>query len=211
MPFGFDIHSIYKLFQGHFRPRRMLQFKQMFGVSDRDRIVDIGGDEDNWEYIPDQPEITIVNLDVDDRREGRFHFMRGDARKLDLPDQAFDIAYSNSVIEHVGDYGDQRRFAAETRRLARRYYVQTPNKWFIIEPHLIALIVHFFPKKVYRRLLPLFSVWYWINRPSQDEVDAYIDSINLLSEKQMRELFPDAEILRERFLGMTKSIIAVRR
>jgi len=206
-----DIHSLYRPFQDYFRPRRMRQFKDMLGVDDDKSILDIGGSTLNWDYIDATPSVTIVNLDVDDRRDGRFRFMPGDARHLALPDNAFDIVYSNSVIEHVGDFEDQRRFARETRRLAGRYYVQTPNRWFFIEPHLIAFFGHYFSKDVCRRLLPFCSIWYWATRPSRETVDAYLDAINLLTVEQMRELFPDAEIIRERFLGFTKSIIAVRR
>ena len=36
------------------------------------------------------------------------------------------------------------------------------------------------------------------------------EEINLLSARDLRRLFPDATIHRERMLGLTKSIIAVR-
>ena len=58
----------------------------------------------------------------------------------------FDIAYSTSVIEHLRDSENQRTFAAEVACVAKLYYVQTPNRWFPIEPHLVAPIIHFFPK-----------------------------------------------------------------
>lgn len=206
-----DIHDVYRIFQKHFRPKRMRAFAELFGVDDRKRIIDVGGDKDNWEFIEAKPEVTIVNLDIDEERIGRFRLLPGDARALDLPDNAFDIAYSNSVIEHVGTLDDQRRFAEETRRLAPRYYVQTPNRWFFIEPHFIAAFIHFLPKSVFRKMLPFFSLWYWIHWPTREEIDSVVDEINLLTADQMRELFPDAEIIHERVLGMTKSIIAVRR
>lgn len=205
-----DIHALYAVFQRRFRPARMRQFVELFGVKDGDRIIDLGGSVANWEYISQKPLITIVNLDEQKGERENIRIEQGDARALGHRDNAFEIAYSNSVIEHVGRWEDQSRFAQEIRRLAPRYYVQTPYKWFPIETHFIAPFIHFFPKSVWRRLTWL-GLWYWNERPSRDEIDAMVDEVELLDVKQMRTLFPDALILRERFLGFTKSLIAVRR
>lgn len=129
---------------------------------------------------------------------------------LSAQDNSFDIAYSNSVIEHVGDWESQKAFAHEVRRVARRYYVQTPSRGFFIEPHFIGLFLHWFPKKAQRKLLPFLSLRYWISGESRTFFDDLVHEVNLLTAKQMRELFPDARIVRERFLGMTKSLFAIR-
>ena len=55
-----------------------------------------------------------------------------------------------------------------------------------------------------------FSVWGLVTRPSQAEVDAFIDSIRLLTKENMQQLFPDAVIIEEKVLGLTKSLIAMR-
>ena len=52
-----------------------------------------------------------------------------------VEDNAFDIAFSNSVIEHVGPPGNQEAFAREAHRVASRYWIQTPSIWFPIEAH----------------------------------------------------------------------------
>ena len=88
--------------------------------------------------------------------------------------------------------------------------MQTPNKWFFSDPHTVGAFVHWLPKRWQRKLIRWCSFWGLVDRPSQAKVDALLEEINLLSEAQMRALFPDATILKERFLGMTKSIIAVR-
>jgi hypothetical protein len=49
-----------------------------------------------------------------------------------------------------------------------------------------------------------------VNRPTQAQVDALVEEYRLLTYREMRELFPDCEIRRERFLGLTKSYVAVR-
>jgi ubiquinone/menaquinone biosynthesis C-methylase UbiE len=206
-----NIHRFYAPFQTYFRTRRMRLFEEMFGPTSSTRIIDVGGYEHNWTLIDARPEILLVNLEDEDRRDGRFHKVRGDGRQLAYDDNSFDIAYSNSVIEHVGDSDDQGAFAAEIRRVASRYYVQTPNRWFLIEPHLIAVGIHYLPRQALRRLVRWLSVWGWVQKPDQAAIDALLASIRLLDKKRMRELFPDAEIQTETFLGMTKSIIAIRR
>jgi hypothetical protein len=102
-------------------------------------------------------------------------------------------------------------FAAEIRRVAPRYYVQAPNRWFLVEPHLLAVGIHLLPFPVLRRLVRWLSVWGWVAKPDQAAIDATLASIRLIDRKQMQPLFPDAEIHAETFLGMTKSLIAVRR
>jgi ubiquinone/menaquinone biosynthesis C-methylase UbiE len=66
----------------------------------------------------------------------------GDARRTGYPDSCFDLAFSNSVIEHVGSEADAAAFAHEMQRIGRAFYCQTPNKWFPIEPHLGTLFLH---------------------------------------------------------------------
>jgi hypothetical protein len=50
-----------------------------------------------------------------------------------------------------------------------------------------------------------------VNKPDQETIDKFLTEIRLLSVRDMRLLFPDAEIVRERFCGFTKSIIAMKR
>lgn len=206
-----NIHRLYAPFQRHFRTRRMRQFESMFVPTATTRIIDVGGYQFNWTLIDSSPEVLLVNLEDENRRDGRFNKVQGDGRKLPYGDNSFDIAYSNSVIEHVGDSTDQAAFAAEIRRVAVRYYVQTPNRWFLIEPHLIAAGIHLLPRRLLRRLVRWFSIWGLVTKPDQAAIDKMIASIQLIDRERMRQLFPDAEIHAETFLGMTKSLIAVRR
>ena len=139
----------------------------------------------------------ITGLDAADRPDypGR-RFVRGDARALPFEPGSFDIAYSNSLIEHL-DPADRPRFAAEIRRVADRYWVQTPNRYFPIEPHVLLPGFQFLPEAARRRLWRL-------GMPGTP-----YEPIELLGATELRELFPDAVILRERFAGLTKSLIAV--
>lgn len=206
-----DVGRVYVMFQDWFRPSRMKTFAERFRVSDATRICDVGGTTQNWGYIPEKPQVTICNINIKDEERGRFIFRRADGTKLPFENDSFDIAFSNSVIEHVGDWERQKAFAEEMRRISKNYYVQTPNRWFFVEPHFIAPGIHLLPRALYRRLIPFFSAWFWTHRPPREEVDSVFEEIRLLDRDEVRTLFPDAEIVEETFLGMTKSFIAIRK
>ena len=93
----------------------------------------------------------------------------------------------------------------------RGVWVQTPAHSFLVEPHLMAPFLHWFPVGWQRRLIRWVSLWGWIARPSPERVERFIEETRLLSEAEMKTLFPDCELRRERFLGLTKSYVAVRR
>jgi ubiquinone/menaquinone biosynthesis C-methylase UbiE len=137
-----------------------------------------------------------------------------DGRNMPFGDNSFDIVFSNSVIEHLGDKKSQEQFAKEIRRVGKAYWVQTPNKMFLIEPHLITPFVHWFlhrlPKKFQKIVLRYFTVWGLLTKPSKEQCENFLNEVRLLSFKEMKELFPDANIICERFFGLKKSLIAVK-
>jgi SAM-dependent methyltransferase len=199
-----------------FRVTRMLSFCETLELRTETRVLDVGGTAWNWSLGPVSPNVTLVNIPLS--REGLKNdppLVIGDGRSLPFADGAFDVVFSNSVIEHVGGSDGQQRFADEIRRTGRRYWVQTPNRGFPIEPHLLTPFLQFLPKRWQWRIAQRFTVWETLARPRPDQREYYlkhcIDEVRLLGVAEMQKLFPDAEILRERFLGITKSIIAVRR
>ena len=113
-----DIEPVFQFFRG-FRKRRMRFFYRHFRVERQTTVLDIGGREFNWTLMPYTPHVTILNLSTQGTRSGKFEWVIGDARRLSFPDNAFEIVYSNSVIEHLGNLNDQRLFAAERRRVGR--------------------------------------------------------------------------------------------
>jgi len=205
------LQRVAQVFQRRFRPRRMRRFIALFDLRASDRVIDIGGYERNWQDLKVQPHVLIVNLEREERRQGRLRKVCGDGRHLPYADMEFHIAYSNSVIEHVGTWADQVAFAGEVARVAPRYFVQTPNKWFPIEPHLMGPPVHLLPRRWRRVLVRYGTLWGWIVKPTAAQIDEHLRGIAMLDAAAMHRLFPDAEIHRERFLGLTKSIIAIRR
>ena len=196
-----------------FRKRRMDRFQRLLRLDPATRIIDIGGTFGNWKYVQVTPRITLLNLDPNHATRAypenvRYH--AGNALDLPFNDGDFDIVFSNSVIEHVSTWENQTRFAEEARRVARKLWIQTPAREFFIEPHLLAPFVHWAPVSAQKKLLRNFTVWGWIRRPTPTQVDAFLAEVRLLTYAEMKDLFPDCEILVERWLGMPKAYIAFR-
>jgi len=190
----------------------MNRFVETFQPTAETTVLDVGGTPYNWERIDARFSITLLNIEPleADRHGARYTLVRGSGTQLDFPDQSFDIAFSNSVIEHVGSLDAQRALAKELQRVGRQVWVQTPARGFFFEPHLLAPFIHFLPLSWQRRLVRNFSLWGWLTRPSQASVDRMLGGLRLLDYATFRALFPDCEIRRERFLGFTKAFVAVR-
>jgi ubiquinone/menaquinone biosynthesis C-methylase UbiE len=207
--------SWFAALSAHFRRRRMAAFAHDFRVTAETRILDIGGTPENWTLIKQCPRVTLLNMPRARADVGSTVWVAGDGRQLPFRDQSFDIVFSNSVIEHVGDAESQRRFAAEVARVGRAYWVQTPNRWFPVEQHLLTPVVHWLPRTWQRAVMPRVNIWQRIANVTEDRrrfyIEHYLDDVRLLDAKSLRALFPGATIIRERFLGVTKSIIAIVR
>lgn len=194
------------------RRRRMARFEATMAPDDTTTIVDLGGTLPNWAHVAGRPHLTLVNADpwyADWEYPDHVRFELGDASALDVEDSAYDVAYSNSVIEHLGNWETQQRFAAEALRVGKRVWVQTPAREFFFEHHLMAPFVHWLPIGLQRRLVRL-TPWAWIHRPSREMADDLIDELRLLTRDEMVELFPGCQLIVERFLGLPRSYIAYR-
>ena len=131
----------------HFRRRRMLRFTAELNISSETRVLDIGGTPDYWDMLPARPHLVLLNTPrAKGDLAGAASWVAGDGRQLPFRDGAFDVVFSNSVIEHLGYPAKHEQYAREIARVGVRYFVQTPNRWFPIEPHLLTPLVHFLPR-----------------------------------------------------------------
>jgi SAM-dependent methyltransferase len=189
----------------------MALFTRLLDVNRRTSILDLGGAAGSWGTLEAPDRITVLNLDIRCLR-GHSSCAVGDATSSPFADRTFDLVFSNSVIEHLGTSRRQQAFALEVRRLSKTgYFVQTPNKWFPIEPHYLAPFVQFLPKSIRPMAIRWATVRGWWTKPSPETCRKLCEEVRLLDAREMRRLFPEAEIVRERFWGVTKSLIAVWR
>jgi hypothetical protein len=193
------------------RARRLAFFAGLLSNLTRPvTILDVGGTAAFWnnlDFTKDGVKVIILNVKPEESEDARFESIVGDARDLSaFESSSIDVVYSNSVIEHVGTFEDQKKMAAEVRRVAKRYFVQTPNAWFPIEPHFLFPGFQFMPLEVRTFLLTRFRLGWLPREPDPARAREVVDSIRLLTAAQMRSLFPEASIYRERFLGLSKSI-----
>jgi hypothetical protein len=202
-------------FADKLRKKRFALFRSLIEGLDRPiRIIDLGGTENYWEKMgflnTKQVDISLINLEQKQTKYANLKSCKGDARNLpEFGDNSYEIAFSNSVIEHVGNYHDQLLMVKEMQRLAPRLYLQTPNYYFPLEPHFLFPFFQFFPLRFKAWLIMNFQLgWYPRYRKREDAV-SIAKSITLLKYKEIRALFPEAIIYREKFLGLTKSFVVV--
>lgn len=190
------------------RLERMNQFLSLMNPPKKARILDLGGLPGMWQLVPNDFEVTLLNLPGTFKttdNNGKFTFVEGDGTDLSniFANKSFDIVFSNSVIEHVGDEKKQAAFAAEVRRLGLGYWVQTPSPYFPVEAHSGVFFYWQLPQSVKEYL---YSSWQ-NNLPDWTEM---IRSTKVLSRRRMKELFPDSKFYTERKFFLEKSYAAYR-
>lgn len=179
------------------------------------RILDIGGTTGFWEHRGwagrDDVQIVLINLEAEAETHPNITSRVGDATNLsEFSDGEFDVVFSNSVIEHLQSYENQAAMAREVRRLAAAYWVQTPNFWFPVEPHFLTPAWHWLPVGVRVALLRRRR-WGW-RGPCPDPVEAreLVREVRLMRSKEIKRIFPDADLVSERIGPFTKSFVAIR-
>jgi Methyltransferase domain len=209
------------------RQRRARLFNELLRPKAEDRILDLGSEDGTHiaQVVPYRSNVTIadisgVHLASGAERYGFQTLLLDETGRIPVADGYFDVVFCSSVIEHVTvdkdesysiSSGDafaraalrrQRCFADEIRRVGRSYFVQTPNRYFLMESHTwLPGIVGVLPRRALLRLIPVFNR-FWPKQTSPDW--------NLLTGRELAAMFPEAEILREKSLGVTKSLIAVK-
>ncbi|MEH2109852.1 methyltransferase domain-containing protein [Nostoc sp.] len=180
------------------------------------KILDVGGTVSFWENLGflneeiKDVEITLLNIKFIETSSThpKIKQVIGNATNMEnYQSNEFDIVFSNSVIEHVGDYDEQRQMANEVMRVGKKYFVQTPNLFFPIEPHFVFPLFQFMPISIRVWLLTNFALG-WYDKVADEQLARSIaTSIKLLNKRKFLNLFPEAQLYEEKFFGLTKSFI----
>lgn len=198
------------------RLRRWETFRDAFPAIEKLRLLDLGGTVETWHRAPVRPrQVTVLNLS--EPGESDEHWIvpvTGDAcQAADALAKAgvnthFDVVFSNSLIEHVGGHARRAEFARQVHRLAPRHWVQTPYRYFPLEPHWLFPGMQFLPAAA---RVKIAMRWPLVHTRPVDIDQAREDVLwtELIGVTEMRAYFPMSSILRERLLGITKSLIAL--
>lgn len=174
-------------------------------------VLDMGGTVESWRLCPTQPaRLVLLNTFA---QESEAEVIVGDACEppAALQSQNFDLVFSNSVIEHVGGAWRRQRFAAAVRSLGSHHWIQTPYRYFPVEPHFLCPGLQYMPKAIGAHVVVRWPFGNYAHTlESAADALPYLDDIDLLSRAQMHQYFPESEIRLERFGPLVKSLIAVR-
>lgn len=195
---------------GRQRLRRWALLRRAFPALEDMSVLDLGGTAASWRTAELRPgRLVLLNLEPAGDIEGAESVV-GDACEppAALRREHFDLVFSNSVIEHVGGHARRQAFAGAARSLGNRLWIQTPYRYFPLEPHFVAPGLQFLPIAARAHVV---AAWPLVGLArSVPEALAHVQSIELLSRTEMAAYFPDCRLEAERFLGLTKSLTAVR-
>lgn len=172
------------------------------------RVLDLGGRVGTWADL-DADRVTIVNLEPQPELLGT-DFVQGDVCDPNLlAGEMFDLVFSNSVIEHLGGYVPRRAFAENVQRLGHRHWVQTPYRYFPLEPHWLFPLMQHLPVSLRAEVARRWPLGAAGPLRHGDALHAVL-GVELIGATEFAALFPRSEVLHERVVGLTKSLVAVR-
>jgi len=211
----FRLHKLHGIKQ---RLRKYERFISVIKPTPEDAILDIGAtDKEVFEYqnlletkYPYPQKITALVVEDLSKFKEKYPEVKTakyDGKKFPFEDNSFDIAFSNAVLEHVGNLEEQAFFLSEVARVCKCGMITTPNRYFPIETHTHVLFGGYLPRRFFYALLRIFK------GHEHEPGKTQFDSIRLLSRREFRRVFNMAginkvEITRDRFLCFTATFTA---
>ena len=193
------------------RQRRWRMFEEQFPDIEQQKVLDLGGTIRHWEAAPRRPaSVVVLNYLPQDTELPGMTAIEGDACAPPpvVTTQSFDVVYSNSLIEHVGGHSRRMELASVIDSLAPRHWIQTPYRYFPVEPHWLFPGLQFLPQALRAR-----AIRHWPLSPARPDPRGALQDVmevELLSKTELQFYFPQSEIIAERIAGITKSLIATR-
>lgn len=196
------------------RNRKWTEFTHEFKYTNKTKILDIGFSDKEYSQVDNYLEKhypytdMITALGVEEPVEFLVRYPTVNAIQYSgsvfpFENNAFDIAWSNAVIEHVGDIDAQVFFIKEIVRVGKAAFFTTPNAHFPIETHTRTPLLHWLPKSIFDKyLLATGKKW------------ATGSYMYLLSEYKLRNLLKKAGvvnyvIIKNRLFGFVLDFVVV--
>jgi hypothetical protein len=182
------------------------------------RVLDLGGWISSWTVAAPVAPAQVVILNIEDPPESRAHVkvITGDAcdPPAELRMERFDLVFSNSVIEHVGGHARRLQFVETVNHFSDCHWVQTPYRYFPLEPHWVFPGMQFLPLSARSTISARWPLGFARHmEPLPEGKAAHVRltaEIELLSRTEMEHYFPESSVIAERFVGLTKSLIALK-
>jgi SAM-dependent methyltransferase len=190
------------------RERKLRLFMDELQPTRETTVLDVGVDELGFgegdgcgtlnffeERYPWPERITALGLHDGEGFRERYPlipYVQGDACDLPFADGAFDVVFSNAVIEHVGGRERQRRLVSEALRVGRRAFITTPNRSFPVEVHTRLPLVHWLPDAL-------------ADRTYRAAGKGWAAELDLLSRRSFESLFPG----RVRIVSLGLTLVAI--
>jgi len=196
-----------------YRTRRWQLLRDNFPGIESMSVLDLGGRVGMWLRAPLRPaHIHIVNLQAPPAEiPSWMRVDQGDACALgpEVMGCKYDLVFSNSVLEHVGGHAQRARFASNVHALSARHWIQTPYRYFPLEPHWLFPGFQFLPLNLRAEIS---QRWPLVHFPaeSRDANIRRVMEVELVSRTEMHAYFPTSRLLSEKAMALTKSLIAIK-
>lgn len=196
------------------RAKRAERLLEVFPDLESMRVLDLGGTASFWERLPARVRslTTLNSVEFEVTLPWHEHHVGDACQPPDVvTSRSYDLVFSNSTIEHVGDRARRAQFAEVANQLGPKHWIQTPNRAFPIEPHVLFPGHQFLPREgraLVHRYWPLVHT----RATSMESARTAADNTELLDRKEFTHLFPHSRIEDEVLLKSIppKSLIAVR-
>jgi len=196
----------------HVRRKIFASFMEILRPTARSRVLDVGVTPDRTlpesnfleALYPYRDHLVVTSIEDASHLEQEYpgiRFVR--TEKLDLPfaDKSFNIVFCSAVLEHVGNYNQQKLFVAELFRVSERFFIITPNRQFPMEFHTFIPFLHWLPLSLHRAILQALGMEFW----------SRTENLNLLTPRSLRKVIAAAQCARikNQFLfGFPSNLIA---
>lgn len=145
--------------------------------------------------------LGIEDMSAVTNKYPKMNFVQYSGGTFPFKNNEFDWAYSNAVIEHVGDIAAKVDFINEMSRVCKNVFFTTPNKYFPIDAHTMVWFIHW--KDSY------FTKWRKKNNNWWPQA-----RLNLVSLKEIKYLLKESniknyQIIKNRMLGLTMTFTVV--